>query len=68
MHLWTGVQQRNHPRNPKGGASPNGGAPPFELTYQLDENGVADRLEAEGIKTAKGGRWHPSTVKRVLDL
>jgi hypothetical protein len=27
---------------------------------------VADRLNAEDIPTALGGRWHPSTVRGVL--
>jgi hypothetical protein len=28
---------------------------------------IADRLEAEGVPTVKGGRrWYPSTVRAVL--
>ena len=28
---------------------------------------IADRLTAEGVATQRGGRWHLSTVKRILD-
>lgn len=28
---------------------------------------IADRVTAEEIKTATGGKWYPSTIKRVLD-
>jgi DNA invertase Pin-like site-specific DNA recombinase len=28
---------------------------------------IADYLTAQGHKTASGGRWHPMTVRRVLD-
>lgn len=34
---------------------------------RLSMQKIADRLETEGVKTATGGRWYPSTVKRVLD-
>ena len=27
---------------------------------------IADRLNAEGVATAQGGRWHPSTVRKVV--
>jgi DNA invertase Pin-like site-specific DNA recombinase len=27
--------------------------------------GIADALNARGIATARGGRWHPQTVKNV---
>lgn len=33
---------------------------------QLSMRGIADRLNAEGVTTAKGGTWHASTVRRVL--
>jgi DNA invertase Pin-like site-specific DNA recombinase len=29
-------------------------------------NGIARRLNEEAVPTAKGGRWHPSTVSHVL--
>lgn len=28
--------------------------------------GIADALNARGIKTARGGRWHPMTVRNVM--
>lgn len=28
---------------------------------------IADALNADGVPTKRGGRWHPSTVQRVLD-
>ncbi len=28
--------------------------------------GIAEALNARGIKTARGGSWHPTTVKNVL--
>jgi DNA invertase Pin-like site-specific DNA recombinase len=28
---------------------------------------IADRLNAEGVPTARGGRWHASTVRHVMD-
>jgi len=28
---------------------------------------IAETLNAEGVQTKRGGRWHPSTVQRVLD-
>lgn len=28
---------------------------------------IAEALNARGIKTARGGDWHPQTVKRILD-
>ncbi len=28
--------------------------------------GIADALNARGIRTARGRRWHPSTVKNLL--
>ncbi len=28
---------------------------------------IVDALEAEGLRTKRGGRWHPHTVARVLD-
>jgi hypothetical protein len=27
---------------------------------------IADRLNAEGVPTARGGPWQPSTIDRVL--
>ena len=30
--------------------------------------GVADALNARGIRTARGGRWHVSTVQNLLTL
>ena len=27
--------------------------------------GIAEALNARGIATARGGRWHPQTVKNV---
>jgi hypothetical protein len=32
------------------------------LTYAA----IADRLNAEGVETARGGRWHANSVRRVL--
>lgn len=29
--------------------------------------GIADRLNAEGVPTKRGGQWHPTTVARLLD-
>ena len=29
--------------------------------------GIADALNARGIRTARGRRWYPSTVKNLLD-
>jgi len=28
---------------------------------------IAEALNAEDVRTKRGGRWHPSTVQRVLD-
>jgi DNA invertase Pin-like site-specific DNA recombinase len=28
---------------------------------------IADRLDQEGIKSKRGGRWHPQTLRRVLE-
>lgn len=28
---------------------------------------IADGLASDGVQTARGGRWHPSTIKRVLE-
>ncbi len=28
--------------------------------------GIADALNARGVRTARGGRWHPSTVQNLL--
>jgi DNA invertase Pin-like site-specific DNA recombinase len=28
--------------------------------------GIADKLNNEGVPTARGGRWQPSTIERVL--
>ena len=28
--------------------------------------GIADALNARGIRSARGRRWHPSTVKNLL--
>ncbi len=33
----------------------------------LSMNKIAERLNAEGVETAKGGRWYASTIKRVTD-
>lgn len=33
---------------------------------QLSMRGIADRLNQDGVQTAKGGVWHASTVRRVL--
>lgn len=33
---------------------------------QLSMRGIAERLNTEGVQTAKGGTWHASTVRRVL--
>jgi DNA invertase Pin-like site-specific DNA recombinase len=32
-----------------------------------DLRGLADALNARGIRTARGGRWHVSNVKNVID-
>lgn len=32
----------------------------------LTMQAIADRLTTEGVATATGGKWHPSTVRRVL--
>ena len=29
--------------------------------------GIANGLNARGIKTARGGNWYPTTVKNVMD-
>ncbi|QDM15404.1 hypothetical protein FNL55_05225 [Tardiphaga sp. vice352] len=29
--------------------------------------GIANALNERGIKTGQGSRWHPQTVKRVLE-
>ena len=31
-----------------------------------DLQAIADRLTAEGVPTARGGKWHPVTVRNVL--
>lgn len=31
-----------------------------------DLRGIADALNARGVKTARGGAWHPTSVARVL--
>jgi hypothetical protein len=28
--------------------------------------GIANALNARGISTARGGRWHPATVRRLM--
>jgi Recombinase len=28
---------------------------------------IADRLNADGVETARGGHWHDTTVRRVLN-
>jgi len=28
--------------------------------------GIADALNARGIRTARGGRWHGSTVRNII--
>jgi hypothetical protein len=28
--------------------------------------GIASALNARGVSSARGGRWHPGTVSRVL--
>jgi len=33
----------------------------------LDLRGLADALNTRGIRTARGGRWHVSNVKNVID-
>lgn len=33
---------------------------------QLSMRGIAEKLNQEGVQTAKGGTWHASTVRRVL--
>ena len=33
---------------------------------RLSLGGIADRLVAEGLPTAKGGSWNAATVRRVL--
>lgn len=30
-------------------------------------SGIAKKLNAQKIKTARGGKWHPSSVKRLLE-
>lgn len=30
-------------------------------------SGIAEALDARGIKTARGGAWHPMAVKRVIE-
>jgi hypothetical protein len=27
---------------------------------------IANRLNDEGVPTAQGGRWHPSTVRKIV--
>jgi hypothetical protein len=29
--------------------------------------GIADELNRRGVKTALAGKWHPTTVRRLLD-
>ncbi|GAA1742535.1 recombinase family protein [Microbacterium paludicola] len=33
----------------------------------LTLSAISDRLNAEGTATGRGGRWHPSTVARILE-
>jgi len=33
----------------------------------MDLRGLAGALNARGIRTARGGRWHVSNVKNVID-
>ena len=42
------------------------------LVVEMRESGatlqqIADRLTDDGVATLRGGRWHLSTVKRILD-
>lgn len=42
------------------------------LVVELRESGatlqaIADRLAVDAVATPRGGRWHPATVKRILD-
>jgi hypothetical protein len=32
-----------------------------------DLRGIATALNARGVRTARGGRWHVSNVKNVID-
>jgi Recombinase len=32
----------------------------------LSRRAITARLNAEGVPTKRGGRWHPTTVSRVL--
>lgn len=43
---------------------------PMVAALQADElsmNAIAARLNADGIRTPRGGRWHCQTVKRILE-
>jgi DNA invertase Pin-like site-specific DNA recombinase len=35
--------------------------------YGIGYKAIADRLNAEGLKSKRGGSWHPQTVARVLE-
>ena len=36
-------------------------------TGVIDLRGIAGALNARGIRTARGGRWHTSNVKNLID-
>jgi hypothetical protein len=36
-------------------------------TGVTDLRGIATALDARGVRTARGGRWHVSNVKNLID-
>lgn len=38
----------------------------IEVSGVASLQGIADALNARGVSTARGGRWHPGTVRNVL--
>ena len=39
----------------------------FERAGVITLQGIADALNAKGIRTARGRRWYATTVRNVLD-
>jgi hypothetical protein len=39
----------------------------IRVTGVVDLRGIARALNSRGVRTARGGRWHVSNVKNIID-